>query len=235
MQTRTLRNLIGILVAAALITAYATILLNRNLQPPNPGATLAGATQMLKIAQTEKYQAELKFAESNAEAARLVGNQVKLGRIAGAGDVVELNVREGGVIEYLLDKKDGDGKPLRVIHLPQVGEPAGSTPISWKCYSANWRGVSREWSNCIYDVGAWDRERRHVAALRMDTAKRESDAEESQRWRESENAQRDFERDRARGLREAERTREDEERQVAAIEREAERLRLESERQKRNW
>lgn len=235
MQTRTLRSLIGIVVAAALMTAYAAVLLGRGVAVKNPGATLAGATQLLRIAQTEKFQSEMKFAESNEEAARLVGSQVKLGRIDASDQVIELNVREGGVIEYLLDRKDGDGKPLRVIYLPQVGDSIGSAPVSWHCYSANWRGVSRIGSNCSYDITAWEKERRHVAALRASWAKLESDAEESRHQRETARAQSEFERDRARSLREAERAREDEERQLAVLERETERMRIESERQKRSW
>ena len=239
MRTRSLRNLIGIVIAATLLTVYAAIVLTRASAPTrNPGNTLAGATQMLKIAQAEKFQSDMKFADSNVEAQRFVGNQVKLGRLSGADQVAELNVREGGVIEYLLDRKDDEGKPLRVIYLPNVGEPPGSIPISWQCYSANWRGVSLStpfWQNCQYDTTAWDKERRHVAALKSAADKFERDAEESRRKRDTERAQSAFEQDRVRSLREAERTREEEERQAAALERETERARIESERQRRGW
>ena len=239
MRTRSLRNLIGIVVAAALLTVYAAIVLTRAAGVSrNPGNTLAGATQMLKIAQTEKFQSEMKFAESNVEAQRLVGNQVKLGRIDNADHVAELNVREGGVIEYLMDRKDDAGKPLRVIFLPIVGEPPGSVPLSWQCYSANWRGASLSspaWQNCHYDTTAWEKERRHVAALKVAAEKFEREAIESRGKHEAERAQSAFEQDRARSLRDAERAREEEERQAAALERETERARIDSERQRRGY
>ena len=236
MRPRNLRNLIGIVVAAALMTGYALIVLTRaSSGSRNPANTLIGATQLLKVAQAEKFQTDLKFAESNAEAASLVGNQVKLGRIDGADQVIELNVREGGVIEYLLDKKDGDGKPMRVIYLPQVGDPVGSVPLSWQCYSANWRGVSQFWRNCSYDTTAWDKERRHVASLKANAEKYERDADENRRKLEAERARSEFEQDHARRLQEGERAREDEEKQLAAMERETERMRIEIERRKRGW
>lgn len=236
MQSHTLRNLIGILVAAAVLTAYAVLVLTR--APPPLGhvaATLLASTQLLKVAQTEKFQTDLQFAESNAEAARLVGNQIKLGRIEGADPVVELNVREGGVIEYLLDKKDNDGKPLRVIYLPQVGDPVGSQAIDWQCYSANWSGVTKLASHCRFDTTAWEMERRHVAGLRAAAGKSGRDAERSLAKFDADHARDDFERQSAQLQRESERAREDEEKQLARIERETERARIEYERQKRGW
>ncbi len=235
MRTNTLRNLIGTLIGAAVLTAAATLMLTGVGRPVGGGTvvTLASATQTLKVAQTEKFQSDMKFAESNAEAAAMVGKQVKLGRIDGADRVLELNVRPGGVIEYLLDKKGDDGNPQRVIYLPQVGDPIGSQRLEWRCYSGNWSGVGMVWSNCTYDRAAWDMERRHVANLRAFAEKSEGDIEKSRAKYESDRARDDFERDRARRLSEADRQREDEERETARLEREVERARIENERQKR--
>lgn len=235
MRTHTLRNLIGILIAAAVFTALATLMLTRMARSTGGSSvvTLASATQILKVAQTEKFQTDMKFAESNDEAKAMLGNQIKLGRIDGADRVQELNVRAGGVIEYLLDKKGDDDKPQRVIYLPYVGDPMGSQPIEWRCLSGNWSGVGMTWGNCTYDKGAWDRERQHVASLRASADKLEGDAESRRAKYESDRVRTDFEREREYRLREADRQREYEERDAARLAREAERAHIESERQKR--
>ena len=234
MRTHTLRNMIGIFVAAALLSAYAMLGLMRATSPaPSVVMTLAEATQMLKVAQTEKFQTDLQFAESNADAARLVGNLVRLGRIENADPVFEVNVRAGGIIEYLLDKKDSGGNPLRVIYIPEVGDPVGSQPIVWRCYSPNWSGVKTIGSQCRYDASAAEIEQRHVLSLRAAAARTEQDAEVSRAKYESDRVRGDFERQRAELERESERARDEEERQLARIERETERARIEYERQKR--
>ena len=237
MRTNTLRSLIGVVIAAATFTVVISLVFTRAAPPGARSGgmmNLVGATQMLKVVQTEKFQTDMKFAESNTEAARMVGHQIRLGRIDGADRVIELNVREGGVIEYLLDKNGSDGKPQRVIYLPYVGDPVGSIPLEWRCYSANWSGVARVWGNCTYDAKAGDMERRHIANLRGATEKAERDAENNLAKREGERVRDDFERQRAIRLRDAERAREDEERQTARIERETEYARIELERQKRD-
>ena len=226
--------MIGIFVAAALLSAYAMLGLMRATSPaPGVVMTLTEATQILKVAQTEKFQTDLQFAESNADAARLVGNLVRLGRIENADPVVELNVRAGGIIEHLLDKKDSGGNPLRVINIPEVGDPVGSQLIVWQCYSANWSGVNTIGSQCRYDASAAEIEQRHVARLRAAAARTEKDAELSRAKYESDRVRGDFERQRAELERESERARDEEEKQLARIERETERAQIEYERQKR--
>jgi hypothetical protein len=226
-------NKIGILIAAALGTIFLAVFFSRtpsrvNLSP----SVLAGSIQSLKVAQTEKFQSDLRFAESNAEATQLVGGAVKLGRIDGAGPVTELNVRDGGVIELLLDDKDTDGQRLRAIFLPQLAEPNGNPMIQWQCYSANWQYVAVAGSDCQFDKRAWEIERGHVSRLRARNAQLERDAEHSRAKFESDQASADFERQRAQLARESERAREEEERQLAQIERETERARVEYERQR---
>ena len=195
-------------------------------------ATLARSTQILRIAQTEKFQSDLRFAESNGEAAQLVGGSVTLGRIEGAEPVVELNVREGGVIELLLDAKDQDGRRLRAIFLPLLTEPIGNLPIQWQCYSANWENMAAVGADCRFDKKAWELERQHVARLHAAIAQTELDAERSREKYASDQARADFERQRAQLARESERVREEEQRQLARIERETERARIEYERQR---
>lgn len=229
-----MRRKIGILLAAALATICLMVVFLR----PTPrvgtaGTTLAASIQIIRVAQTELFQADLRFAESNVEAAQLVGGSVKFGRIQGAEPSVELNVREGGVIEILLDEKDKDGRRLRAIFLPRVAEPIGSEPLQWQCYSANWENVTGMGIGCRFDKTAWEMERQHVARLRAAIAQTEQDAERSRAKHESEQASADFERQRSQLERESERAREEEEKQIARLERETERARIEYERQKR--
>ncbi|MEO8101128.1 MAG: hypothetical protein ABI790_01290 [Betaproteobacteria bacterium] len=223
---------IGILVASALATIYLVMFVMRGA-PRAEIATpaLVRAVQVLKIAQTEKFQSDLHFAESNAEALQLVGGSVRLGRIDGASQVAELNVREGGVIELLLDEKAKDGR-VRAIFLPVTGETIGSEPLQWQCLSANWESVAGAGLGCRFDPAAWDLERRHVAKLRAAKANSEQDAENARTKRESEQANADFERQRAQLARESERAREEEERQLARIVRETEQARIEYERRR---
>lgn len=225
---------IGVHIAAALATIFLMVVFMSATQPAYTAApALARSIQSLRLAQTEMYQSELRFAESNVEAAQLFGGYIKLGRIEGAQPVVEMNVREGGVIELLLDEKDRDGRRLRAIYLPLVAEPIGTPPIQWQCYSANWERVAGLGSGCRFDTTAWEMERQHVARLRASAAQIEQDAERSREKYESERARADFDRQRAQLERESERAREEEERQLARIERETERARIEYERQRR--
>jgi hypothetical protein len=90
--------------------------------------------------------------------------------------VVELNVREGGVIELLSDVKDKAGQRLRVIFLPLLVEPTGHSPVRWQCYSANGDSVAALGSDCRIDTSAWELERAHVARLRAALAQTEKDA-----------------------------------------------------------
>ncbi|MBL0123887.1 MAG: hypothetical protein IPP88_14560 [Betaproteobacteria bacterium] len=226
-----MRNKIGILIAAALVTIFVAVFFSRSAPQVNTAsANLMGSLRHLRTAQTERFQSDLRFAESNAEAAELVGGTVKLGRIQGAEPVTELNVREGGVIELLLDDKDKSGQRLRAIFLPQLAEPIGNLPIQWQCYSANWQYVTVLGNGCRHDETAGDIERKHVARLRAAGAQMERDAELTRAKYESEKAAADFERQRAQLARESERAREEEERQLARIERETERARIEYER-----
>ena len=226
---------VTILVAAALGTAFlAWLLMSSSHQVNFASPTLMRSTQALKLAQTEKFQSDLRFAESNSAAMLLVGGSVKLGRIEGAEPVVELNVRDGGVIELLLDEKDKSGQRLRAIFLPLLAEPFGQSPVQWQCYSANWDGVEAMGHDCRFDKTAWEREREHVARLHAATAQMEQDAERSRANFESDHADADFERQRAQLARESERAREEEERQLARLERETERARIEYERRRQS-
>jgi hypothetical protein len=228
-----LRKKTGILIASALATICLMVIFTRVPPQASPAAaTLARSVQSLRLAQTEKFQSDLRFAESNAEAAQLLGDNFRLGRIAGAEPVVELNVREGGVIELLLDEKDRDGHRLRAIFLPQVGEPIGSEPVQWQCYSANWKNVAGMGSGCRFDATAWELERRLVRRLRAAITQSEQEAEGARARHESEQANADFERQRAQLARESERSREEEEKQLARIERETEWARVEYERKR---
>jgi len=227
------RNNLGILIAAALASIFVGLLFTRATPRVNTAATmLARSTQALRIAQTEMFQSDLRFAESNAEAAQLTGGSVTLGRIEGAGPVVELNVREGGVIELLSDDKDKAGQRLRAIFLPLLAEPTGNSPVRWQCYSANWDNVAALGSDCRFDKAAWELERAHVARLRAALAQAEQDAERSRETAESDRARIDFERQRAQLARESERAREEEQRQLDRIERATERARLAYERRR---
>ena len=225
---------IAILVASALVTMYLALALMRPSARVSSTAasTLMRSIQTLRLAQTEKFQSDLRFAETNAEAVQLVGGYVKLGRIEGADPVFEMNVRDGGVIELLLDEKDPDGGRLRVIYVPLLAEPIGSSPVQWQCYSANWEAVAGMGIDCRFDKTAWTLERRHVARLHAATAQIEQEAEQARVKHESERANADFERQRAQLARESERAREEEERQLARIERETERARIEYERRR---
>ncbi len=224
---------IVILVASALATIYLLVFLMRVAPPShNKAVVLVRSIQVLKVAQTEKYQSDLRFAESNAEATQLVGSQIKLGRIDDAGQVVEMNVGEGGVIELLLSERDREGRRLRAIYMPVMSEPVAGGPFQWQCLSANWEGVSGIGSDCRFDRMAWEQERAHVARLRSTNEKMEQDAERLRARRESEQAHADFERQRAQLARESERAREEEERQLARLERETERARIEYERKR---
>ncbi len=230
----TVRNKIGILIAAALATIFVAVFFSRSSPHVNTAsAILTGSLQSLRIAQTEKFQSDLRFAESNTEATELVGGSVRLGRIQGAEPVTEMNVREGGVIELLLDDKDKAGQRLRAIFLPQLAEPIGNPPIQWQCYSANWQYVTVLGNGCRFDETAGEIERQHVTRLRAASTQMERDAEHARARHESEKASADFERQRAQLARESERAREEEERQLARIERETERARIEYERQRR--
>jgi hypothetical protein len=230
-----LRNKLGILVAATIATIWLGMVFTRTTpRANNAAATLAWSTRILRVAQTEKFQTDLRFAESNAEAAQLVGSSVKLGRIEGAEPVMELNVREGGVIELLLDEKDKDGSRLRAIFLPLMAEGVGNPPVQWQCYSANWENMAALGNDCRFDKTAWALERQHVARLHAAITQLEREAERSRENRESDQARADFERQRAQLARESERTREEEQRQLARIERETERVRLEYERRRQN-
>jgi hypothetical protein len=220
-----MRRSLGILIAAALATILVVVLPMRS-RTLSPAAmqSLVQVTQLLKAVQTEKYHAELHFAESNAEAQRLVGGQVKLGRIEGAAPIVEINVRPGGVIEYLLDKRDGAGERLRAILLPKVSDPLGGGLLEWQCLSVNWDGVTEMFGGCRVDKTAWEMERNHVARLRAAAATVERDAERARMQAEAARARTEFDSDRARLAREAERARLEEEREAAALAREAERI-----------
>lgn len=228
-----LRSNIGILIAVALATIFLAIFFLRaspRISVPPPA--LAHSIQTLRLVQSEKFQSDLRFAESNAEAALLVGGMVKLGRIEGAEPIVELNVREGGVIELLLDANAKEGQRRRVIYLPQIDEPLGVAQIQWQCYSANWPHVSELAGNCLFDKNAGEFERRHVTRLHDAIAKSEQEAERQRANYEAEKANADFERQRAQLSRESERARQEEERQRARLEREVERARIEYERQR---
>lgn len=229
----TMRTKIGILIASAAATIYLALFLARSTpMTSHPAATLVRSIQILRIAQSERFQSDLRFAESNAEAAQMVGDQVKFGRIEGAGPVMELNVRAGGVIELLLDDKDRDGRRQRAIFLPMMADPIGSQTVQWQCYSANWENVAQAGFGCAFNKTAWELERQHVARLRAAVAQQEKELERSRAQRESEQARADFDRQRAELARESERAREEEEKQLARIERETERARVEYERRR---
>jgi hypothetical protein len=230
-----LRNKIGVVLAVALATVWLAVFLARPLPRMSYSTpSLTRSSQILKVAQTEKFQTDLRFAETNAEAAQLVGNDIKLGRVNDGGPVVEMNVREGGVIEFLLNDRDRGGQPLRAIFLPMMVDPHTSTPFQWQCFSANWEKVAELDSDCRYDPSAWELERQHVMRLRAAAQKMELEWERSREKSQSEQAAADFDRQRAQLARESERAREEEQRELARIERETERARIEYERQKRH-
>jgi hypothetical protein len=198
---------IGI-VAAVLVAAVAALILSSG-QPRvgNAAEALARSIQTLKVIQTEMYQSELRFVQTNAEAAPMLGGTARLGRIEGAEPVTELNLREGGVIEFLLDQKDKDGQRLRVIMLPRI--PDGMGNMQWQCVSANWKYAAGMGAGCRFDSAAGQIERDHLTALRAAAAKVEKDAEAVRAKHAAEQANVHVERERERSLREAERSREE--------------------------
>jgi hypothetical protein len=198
---------IGIIVVIVVAAIAALILSSGQPRVGSAPEALARSIQTLKVIQTEMYQSELRFVQTNAEAVPMLGGAARLGRIEGAGPVTEMNLREGGVIEFLLDRKDKDGQRLRVIMLPQI--PDGMGNMQWQCVSANWKYAAGMGTGCRFDPAAGQIERDHLAALRATAAKVEKDAEDARAKQAAEQANVHVERERERSVREAERNREE--------------------------
>lgn len=200
---------IGIIVVVIMAGIFALVAFTGQPRVGNAPEALARTIQMLKVVQTEMYMSELRFAESNAQVAPMLGGAGRLGRVDGAGPVVEVNVRAGGVIEFLLSAKDKEGKQLRAIFLPRPQQYAGGSPIQWECYSANWQYVPGLGAGCRFDKTAEDIEKQHVAQLHAVEAKVAKDAEDARAKELAEQANRFIERQREQNARESERSRDE--------------------------
>ncbi|MEQ1517394.1 MAG: hypothetical protein ABL931_12995 [Usitatibacteraceae bacterium] len=200
---------IGIIAIVVMFGVFALFAFTGQPRVGNAPVALARTIQTLKIVQTEMYQSELKFAESNAQIAPMLGGAARLGKVEDAGPVVEVNVRAGGVIEFLLSAKDKEGKQLRAIFLPRPQQYAGGGPIYWECYSANWQYVPGFGAGCRFEKTADDIEKQHIAQLRAVEAKLVKDAEDARAKELEVQANRFVERQREQNAREAERNRDE--------------------------
>ena len=198
---------IGIIAFIVVVVIAALVFSSGQPRVGNAAEALARPIQTLKVIQAEMYQSELRFVQTNAEAAPMLGGYARLGRIDDAAPVTEMNLREGGVIELLLDAKDKQGQRLRVIMLPQI--PGGMGAMQWQCVSANWKYAAGMGVGCRFDPAAAQIEQDHLAALRAAAAKVEQDAENVRAKRAAEQANIYIDRERERSAREAERSREE--------------------------